>query len=402
MSASPELAATRARGEAGWLFAASFRPFFIGASILAAAAVPAWVWMYFTGADEIAGMPAMAWHAHEMVFGYLPAVMAGYLLSSTPNWSGRLPASGIPLAVLFAIWLAGRAVPLVVPAPVGLVADAAFPIAVAAVLLREAFFKAPKQSRHGLMLFPLLAVASIAHRTLAGDPEWASLLARAGVGVAALMIAAVGGRLVPSLTRNALANRGADRVPEPYGRFDVGVLMAASLGLIAWILAPSHPATAVLAIGAGVLHVVRLARWRGWLLRDGGVIALHAGYGWLAAGTIMIGLSADPLSLLPPDAALHALSAGAIGAMTLAVMTRLATTRGAGSRTSGAASGIALIAVNAGALLRVIAPMAADWHPTLLVIGAILWSGGFAIFALAQVWTAVLDRKRPTGPQEMV
>lgn len=383
MPPSPSLAASRARTDAGWLFAASFRPLFMGASVLAAASVPVWVWMFLTGAGEVGGMPAMAWHAHEMVFGFLPAVMAGYLLSATPNWSGRLPASGKPLAALFAVWVAGRLVPLAAPVPVGLAADAAFPLAVTLALLREARLKPPKQSRHGLMLFPVLALASVAHRLVADDYELAAMLARVGVAVAALLISAVGGRLVPSLTRNALASRGA-RVPEPYGRYDVFVLAAIFPALAVWAAAPGSRAAAILMGAGAVLQAVRLLRWRGWLVRQADVAALHAGYLWLVAGTAFAALAAEPLALVPPDAALHVFTAGAIGTVTMAVMARLSTTRGAGARARTSLCGLALAAVNLAAAARAAAPILADRHEALLTAAAALWALAWTAFLLAQ------------------
>ncbi len=385
MSISQSLAADRARTEAGWLFAASWRPMFLAAALYAAAAVPIWVFFFLTGVGEVGGMPAMTWHAHEMVFGYLPAVMAGYLLSATPNWTGRLPASGRPLMLLFAVWIAGRLVPLAAPPAVGALADAAFPLSVAFVLLREARVKAPKQSRHGLALFPVIAIASVAHRLFATDWETAAVFARLGVAVGALLIAAVGGRIVPSFTRNALAGRGAEKVPTPYGRFDVAVLMVASVGIFAWAAVPQSPATAALMALAGAMHLLRLARWRGWLVREGHVIALHAGYLWLTVGTILAALAAEPLSLVPADAALHAFTAGAIGTMTLAVMTRLALTRGVGRRARAGACSVALVLVNAGALLRVAAPVLAVHYEPLLIGGATLWSAAFALYVVAQL-----------------
>ncbi len=394
MTAVPRVRPDRLSGT--WLFATPFRPFFLGASLLAAASVPLWIHLYATGAGTVGGMPGPAFHAHEMVFGYLPAVMAGYLLSATPNWSGRLPTAGAPLAGLFAIWLAGRLLPPLLPALPAAVVDVAFPLAVAAVLMREARVKAAGMSRHGLMLFPLLAAASLAHRLMAEDYEAETMLARLGIAVGALLIAAVGGRLVPSLTRNALAGSGADRVPEPYGRFDVAVLVAAFAGLAGFVAAPEHPATAVLALAAGAMHLVRLARWRGWLLRDGGVLALHAGYLWLAAGTILAGLAAEPVALVPVDAALHALAAGAIGGMTLAVMTRLAGTRGGGARPGGAIAGAALVAVNAGALLRLAAPLLPAHHLPLVAAGGALWAAGFALFALSMIGAALGGARRST------
>lgn len=395
MPPSPSPAATRSRTEAGWLFAASFRPLFVGASALAAVSVPLWVWMFLTGIGEVAGMPAMAWHAHEMVFGFLPAVMAGYLLSSTPNWSGRLPASGWPLALLFALWVAGRIVPLAAPLPLAVAADAAFPVAVTAALIREARVKSPKQSRHGLMLFPVLAAASVAHRLLADDWETTSMLARVGVAVAVLLISAVGGRLVPSLTRNALAGRGAERVPEPYGRYDVLVLVAILPALVGWALAPWHWSTALLMGAAATLQAVRLARWRGWLIRQFDVAALHAGYLWVVAGTALASLAAVPASFVPLDAALHAFTAGAIGTMTMAVMARLGATRGPGCRSSDRISGAAIVLVNLGAVARVSAPLAAERYAELLLIGAGLWAAAWTMFLAAQIAPAIRSRNEP-------
>jgi uncharacterized protein involved in response to NO len=386
-------AADRSRTEAGWLFAASFRPFFFGAAAYAAAAVPTWLWLYLSGIDTVAGMPALRWHAHEMVLGFLPAIMAGYLLSATPNWSGRLPVSGVPLLCLFAVWVAGRLVPLFVPAAVGAALDAAFPLTMAALFLREAWVAPRKGSRHGLMLFPVLAIAMAADRLVADDPEMAAFFSRMGIAIGALLIAAVGGRLVPSFTRTDLAARGeAGKVPEPYGRFDLLVLLAASAGLFAWVAVPFHPATSILSIGAGLLHVVRLVRWRGWLLRAFDTLALHLGYAWLAAGTLLAGLAADPIALVPPDAALHAYTAGAIGTMTLAVMARLATTRGPGKRARRGCCTIALLLVNLGAALRTAAPLLPDAYAALLILSGFAWSGGFATFVLSTLLPAPQPR----------
>ncbi len=388
MSPSPSLAASRARTDAGWLFAAPFRPFFVGASALAALSVPAWVAMYLGGAAEVAGMPAFAWHAHEMVFGFLPAVMAGYLLSATPNWSGRLPASGPPLAALFALWAAGRVMPFLVPLPFAALADAAFPLAVTAVLVREARIKSPRQSRHGLMLFPLLAVAAVAHRLTVMDYEVAAAMARVGIAVAVLLISAVGGRFVPSLTRNALVGRGAERVPEPYGRFDVVVLVVALPALAAWVVAPAGWITAGAMAIAAILQGLRLWRWRGWSVRQFDVLALHAGYLWLVTGTALAALAAVPGSGVPLDTALHAFASGAIGAMTMAVMARLAVSRGGHSPAAGGLCAVAIVAVNLAALARVVAPFSGAHSLDLIIAGAALWTMAWTVFTTAQILSA--------------
>jgi uncharacterized protein involved in response to NO len=392
MPISPSLAATRSRTDAGWFFAVSFRPFFAGASALAAMSVPAWTWMYLTGGPDVAGLPAMAWHAHEMVFGFLPAVMAGYLLTATPNWSGRLPASGLPLAVLWSVWLAGRVVPFVATTPWAAAVDVAFPLAMTGVLLREARARSQRQSRHGLVLFPVLAVASLAHRLIGPDGDLAAIPARLGIAVAVLLMSAVGGRLVPSLTRNTLAGRDAEQVPEPYGRYDVVVLAVAFPALVAWVVAPTHWLSAAAMALAAVLQAIRLARWRGWLVRRIDVAALHLGYLWVVLGTAAVAVASDPVGLVPPDVALHAFTAGAVGTMTMAVMARLSTSRGTGLRGSTRLCAVALVLVTLGAVARVGAPLVTGSTVDLLVAGATLWTAAWVTAFAAQISPAFLRR----------
>lgn len=343
-------------------------------------------------------MPALVWHSHEMVFGFLPALFAGYLLTTTPNWSGHLPASGRPLAALFSLWVAGRILPLVLPFILGSIVDIAFPVTVAACLAREGRARSAQQTRHGLMLFPLLAVLSGLHRVASGDPEWAAMTARGGVAVAVLMIAAVGGRLVPSFTRNLLTGRGEERVPEPYGRFDVAVLILTLIGLLPWVLSPMSLPACLFAAICCFAHAARLLRWRGWLLRQVPVVFLHVGYLWVVVGFGLAALAAEPLLLVPPDAALHAFSAGAIGGMAIVVMVQLSLTRGAGHRPASRLCLIAILLIDSGAVLRVAAPVDGARYLEWLVAGAALWSLGFALFALAHapITSAIRSSSAPT------
>ena len=200
-----------------------------------------------------------------------------------------------------------------------------------------------------------------------------------------LLISAVGGRLIPSLTRNTLAGAGAERIPEPYGRFDTFVLMAAPVGLVCWVVMPTHPVTAVTMGLLAALQLVRLARWRGWLVRRFDVLALHAGYLWVVVGTIFAVLAAEPLEFIPLDAALHALTAGAIGTMTMAVMARLSLTRGVGRGGIERACRAGLVAVSLGALVRVLAPLLPSLHLPLLATSAVLWSCAWLLFLVGQV-----------------
>ena len=199
------------------------------------------------------------------------------------------------------------------------------------------------------------------------------------------MIAAVGGRLVPSFTRNELAQRGATDVPRPYGRYDVLVLTASFGALASWVMSPLGIAAAVLTGIAGILHFARLARWRGWLARRGDVLALQAGYIWVVAGFLLSAAGAFSGGAVPADAALHAWTAGAIGAMTLTVMARLAATRGAGRRANSSLSAAAIVLANLGAALRVGASLGLGDYGDLLIGAGTLWAFGLALFVLAQI-----------------
>lgn len=174
-------------------------------------------------------------------------------------------------------------------------------------------------------------------------------------------------------------------VPEPYGRYDVFVLAAIFPALAVWAAAPTSRTAGVLMGTAAVLQAIRLLRWRGWLVREVDVAALHTGYLWLVAGTGLAALAAEPLALVPPDAALHVFTAGAIGTMTMAVMARLSTTRGAGARASASLCGFALMAVNLAASARAAAPILADRYVELLAISSVLWALAWTAFLAAQV-----------------
>ncbi len=146
-----------------------------------------------------------------------------------------------------------------------------------------------------------------------------------------------------------------------------------------------------MAIGAA-LQAVRLARWRGWLVRQPAVLTLHAGYLWVVLGTALAALAADPASAVSMDAALHAFTSGGIGAMTMAVMARLATTRGGGARANARLAMAALLLVNLSAACRVAAPFAVSGYAALLTAAALLWAAAWSTFLASQLLEAVRGR----------
>jgi uncharacterized protein involved in response to NO len=363
------------------LFSMGFRPFFLFASAWAALAVPVWL------VAHLGVLPAAhltrEWHVHEMLFGYLGGVVAGFLLTAVPNWTGRLPVAGAPLAALFALWAAGRFA-MLFQNQLGVVAaviDCAFLFLLAAIIAREVLAGRNKRNFPVSLLVTLLGAANVLSHLSSIDPELVRLGERIGLGVIAMLMALIGGRIVPSFTRNWMAKRKLTPQPAPADRYDAVSLAVAALALSSWVVAPESLLAGAGLLTAGVLHTVRLIRWRGWKTSaEPLVLVLHFGYAWLALAFVLLGLGVLAPSAFPATAGVHALTAGAFGVMTLAVMTRA--TRGHTGRDLTAPWGTRLIylSVNIGALTRVAAAMLPDAYLPLLIASAAFWSLAFGLF----------------------
>lgn len=303
-----------------------FRPFFLAAGLWAVAAMALWVGALTMGWPIGGSYGPVNWHAHEMVFGYTGAALAGFMLTAIPNWTGRLPVSGLPLLGLVLVWLAGR-IALLFPDFISLEAA----LVIEGLFFPLLFFVALREIVAGrnwknLKIVLALAVLSVANGWFHLAVVWGESAASAGrLGVASwvMLIALVGGRIIPSFTRNWLAKQGSTKLPAPFGLFDQLALVHTLVALVFWVAAPHHWLTGILCAVAGVWQVLRLARWRGWLtVREPIVFILHIAYGFLALG--LIGLASVSWGLMTEASAVHVLTIGTIGGMTLAVMTRAA------------------------------------------------------------------------------
>ncbi len=376
------------------LFAEGFRPFFLAAAIQALLALPLWLLIFSGRLDPPPAVDPAAWHAHEMLFGYLAAALAGFLLTAVPNWTGRLPISGLPLAGLFSLWLLGRVaqLPGLLPGAPSAVLDVLFLLALAAVIWREILAGRNLRNLPICLLVTCFAAANVGFHLLAREGDAAGFL-RGGIAVAALLIALVGGRVVPSFTRNWMAKRGEAKLPQPFGGFDKACLAVTAAALAFWVLQPLGRPAALLMIAAGLLQLLRLLRWRGWRsLAEPLVLVLHLGYAWLPLGLLLLGLAALDPEAVPQSSGLHALTAGAVGLMTLAIMTRATLGHTGRPLTAGPATQAIYALVLIGALLRVAAPWLPFEQTAVLVISGLLWSGGFLGFVL--VYGPMLLRRR--------
>jgi len=366
------------------LFSYGFRPFFLFGALYAGLAVLAWL-PIFTGELTMASaFTPRDWHVHEMLYGYVPAVVTGFLLTAIPNWTGRLPIAGLPLAGLAGLWAAARLAVLfsaVTGSAVAALLDIGFYLVLAGFAAREVL--AAKNRNLPLVgIVLLLGVAnSVDHAAALGllpDPD---IGARAAIALIVMMISLVGGRIVPSFTRNWMTKQGmTERLPLQPTRFDMLVLGASGIALLAWVAFPDSPATGWLLLGAGLLQTLRLSRWGGLRsARDPLVLILHVGYLWVAVGLLLLGVSILDASI-PRSAAIHALTAGAMSTMILAVMTRA--TLGHTGRALVATKPTILLycLVTLGAVLRVTAGLGLIDYAIGRDAAAVAWATAFVLY----------------------
>lgn len=385
------------------LLSGGFRPFFLAALLFGLAVVPVWLGVW-RGELSLGGPFApVDWHVHEMIFGYGSAVVAGFLFTAVPNWTGRMPACGWPLATLLGVWIAGR---LAVAGalgfgPLGVMAvDGGFLLAVLAMIARE--IVAGRNWRNLKVVVPvgLLWAANLLFHAEAIQTGAADTGRRLGIAVLVFLIMLIGGRIVPSFTRNWLAKRGAARMPVPFNRFDAACLGSGAAALAAWAALPHGPATATLLVLAAGLHGLRLSRWRGlpsW--RSPLLAMLHLAYGFVPLGLLAAGLGA--IGLATPQAGAHLLGIGAIAGMTVAVMMRA--TMGHTGRPLVAGRGLtaAFLLLCLAAAARLLGPAAPGPLPDGITLAALFWTLAFLVLSLRLIpWLAVprAGRRQPNRP----
>jgi uncharacterized protein involved in response to NO len=379
------------------LFRAGLRPFFVAAGVWAALSLLLWLAAFTGGLAIPTAFDPLLWHMHEMVFGYGVAAVTGFLLTAIPNWTGRLPLQGAPLMVLLGLWLLGRAAVIasasIGPAPTA-VADLAFLAVLLAAVARE--IAVGRNWRNLPMIGAvalLLAANALVHAEALGATDTATTGVRLGLATLLMLIALVGGRIVPSFTRNWLAKRGETlHLPAGFGSLDRIALLAALTGLVSWVGALQPIVTAPLLTTAGVLMGVRLSRWQGHrTLADPLLLILHVGQAWLAIGLTLLGLS-FVWDAVPSSSAVHALTVGAIGTMTLAVMTRATLGHTGRALAAGPGTVVLFVLVNLAAICRLVAGIAVAGYLPLLMLSGVAWIGAFVLFVL--IYGPMLARPR--------
>lgn len=372
-----------------------FRPFFLLGSLYAGLAILAWLPMFGGHLELATALAPRDWHIHEMLYGYLPAVIAGFLLTAIPNWTGRMPLQGNGLLVLVLTWVLGR-LAVTASAVIGwlpaAVIDLSFLVLVAAAAGREIMAGRNWRNLKILIALGLLLIGNAVFHFEAQAQGAAEYGIRIGIAVVLMLIMLIGGRIVPSFTRNWLVRENPGRLPVNFNRFDAVSMAVAGIGLLAWIAVPDTAVTGAALILAGLLQAVRLARWAGdRTCRDRLVLVLHVAYAFVPIGFVLTGLVAFDLAL--PAAGIHAWTGGAAGLMTLAVMSRASLGHtGRPLVASPAVQGIYALALIS-ALARICAPFHPTWELALIQVAGLAWGAAFLGFAIA--YWRVFTQPRP-------
>jgi len=377
------------------LFELGFRPFFLMAGIFAVLLMATFVLGLVTGVWHYNYFPLFAWHAHEMIFGYSTAVVAGFLLTSVRNWTGMDTATGRGLLLLTILWLVGRLAPAIPALPGWLIAsiDIAF-LPVLAVVVFKPILKVKQYRNFSVPL--LLLLMSFGNALIYADMLELSFGSMEhgmtiGTGALLLMMSVIGGRVMPFFTERGLPSVTVTRRK--------WVESTATPVILLWLLfeltLPGSVWVAVAATVAAVVNGIRLIGWSTLRVRSQPMLwIIHMAYAWLVAGFVMQGLAA--MGWMSTTAALHGWTAGAVGLFTLGMMARVAL--GHTGRTIAASGAMALsfmllaLVAPVRVLLPLLFPSATE---TVLLIAAAGWISAFSIFVW--IYTPYLVRPRTDG-----
>ncbi|MGD8428950.1 MAG: NnrS family protein [Ectothiorhodospiraceae bacterium] len=389
------------RSPGSTLFAYPFRPFFLLVGAYGGLIILAWVAFFLGWLTFPAHVVPVYWHAHEMLFGLVPAAIAGFLLTAISNWTGAPPLRSRGLVALVSLWIAGRLgmwLAGILPMTLVSAVDLAFLPALGAyafVVLKRA---GNRRNYFLVAIIGLLALANLGmHLGFLGMapllPRLAEIMA---LDLIALVMIAIAGRIVPAFTANWLRGHGSDpAVVRRNARLDA-VALITTAAMIPADIVPAPPwVAAAVALFAAVANGLRLGGWAGWrTAREPLLWVLHLGYAWIVVALLLKAFA--PVAGLPPSAWFHAMGTGAVGTLILGVMTRVAL--GHTGRPLALPRGAVSVyaAIIAAGIFRVIAALPVISHYTILVVGAALcWSAAYILFTT--MYWPILSRPRVDG-----
>jgi uncharacterized protein involved in response to NO len=387
--------------EPSGLWGRAFRPFFLLLAIHAVLIVPWWTAVWMGALPAPRWLAPAWWHAHEMIFGFVAAAIAGFLLTASPVWTGGPALTGRPLAALAILWVLGRAAFAaagVLPPALVAAVDLAFLPAVALAVLRTLRGSGQLRNYAVAGIVAALAVANgVVHAQALGfAPGGAASALRFAVDLVVVLVLVIGGRITPAFTQNALRREGREVAVQTRPWAGALAIGAAAALAAATAIGGRTPLTGVLSTLAGVGAAVRILGWRTWQVRSDPLVwSLHAGAVWAAAGLFLVG-AADLGAPVPPSAGLHALTAGAMATTILAVMTRVGL--GHTGRALELPRGVVwtYVLAHAAAAARVVSAFAPGvGQHAWLAASALAWACAFALFAVR--YAPILTTPRADG-----
>ncbi|PIE16160.1 MAG: short-chain dehydrogenase [Rhodobacterales bacterium] len=383
------------KSERSWqghpFFSGGFRPFFLTSALFSILAVGLWL-AELSGLSALnAPLPALDWHRHEMLFGYGSGVIAGFLFTAVPNWTGRLPVVGWPLIWFYILWLAGRASMLFathIPYEIAALVDAVFLPILSIVIGREILVGKNWRNIKVLITVSVFGLANIwfhLQMVLEGSAAEAT---RLGFAAVLVLLMIIGGRIIPSFTRNWLARKNPPgKLPVPFNRYDNALERASAVVLLCWVFVDDIPAGGLKVLGLvfaalGMAHVARIWRWVGHRTVSNALLAvLHIFYLFVPAGffVLAVGMLWEDYGII--IGALHVFGIGAMGGLTLAVMMRASLGHTGRKLATDRVMEAAMILLCFSVALRVIGAIwpEVDWAVT---ASGVSWMIGFGLFCL--------------------
>jgi len=355
-----------------------FRPFYLGGTLVAALAVPFWVALFMGGIASSPVVPALLWHAHEMLFGFAVAIIVGFLMTAGKNWTGLSTPRGASLAALALLWLGARIAALTGPGVLYALLDMALLPLVAGILARLLLGAKNYRNLPLVLILALLATANLVfHLAALGIIKVPAMTPlHAALGLIIMIESVIAGRVVPAFTMSATPGLRIQTSPTQE-RLTLGMT---ALGLLLWVFAPAGVWGLLALLAAAGLHAMRLWNWRPLRTRHKPILwILHGAYAWIALGLLLLALA--QMGWVPVSAGVHALAVGTTGGLIIGMVTR--TARGHTGRPL-ALSRLEVTAyalVMAAAVLRVLMPLL--WpglYMATLLLAAVTWCAAFLIY----------------------
>jgi len=372
-----------------------FRPFFLLAAVFAAFVLPLWLLVLESFIGLHAEFMHPYWHAHEMVFGFSVAVIAGFLLTAVGNWTGRETVVGVPLLALAALWALGRvaiALSSFVPRGIAAVIDLAFIPALMVGIGRALVLAKNKRNYVMLALLFALWLSNLASHAgalgIAGMSAWQRQGSVVGTDIVLVLILVVSARVVPMFTRNATRVTSIHSLPW----LDKASAISMAIFTICDIAIPAHRMTAALAALTGVFVAARSIPWgTRHTARDPLLWILHVGCWWIPIGLVLRAISSFT-SAVPSSLSTHALTVGTIGSLTLGMMARVALGHSGRMLAVSKPTTFAFAALTIAGLVRVTGPLFVSMYTASIVVAGVLWSLAFVLYLVVYVPILVVPR----------